>query len=484
MKILIINLPRKQKPYSVTREGRCETISKTRVDTPTNLLIIASLLRELNHQITFIDANGFKLDYNYISKQIKKRNFDCIIFSFNSRLIEHDLKICSIAKNLNSSCITIGFSWIVRAFAKEILTNYHNLDIQIIEDPLYVIDDLIKCISEKGDLTNVGGITYRDKNNQIIINPEIKSRKSFEDFPIPAYDLLPSFKPYHINSPLLSPYALVYAGKGCPFSCKYCKMANTKYSARSANNIIRELKILKKLGDIKFVWFFDEIFTLNRKRVIEICKGMIREGLNIKWFCDTRVDLVDKELLKIMKKAGCIGIAYGVETGSQKILNSMNKGITIEQAKKTLKWTRKVRILIQLNLMLGYIGESRKTLKETENFIKTVLPEILQVSLIGPIPGTDFYKIALKNKWLKRNLHSKECFKIYSLTRKSYEPFNLDLIQQSQKLHKILFHNPKWWLIMILSLIRNYILILPIIEIFLRKIRTHESILKNINARQ
>ena len=101
-----------------------------------------------------------------------------------------------------------------------------------------------------------------------------------------------------------------------------------------------------------------------------MAKRILNENLNIKWFCDTRVDLVDIELLKLMRKAGCIGIAYGIESGSQEILNAMNKGIDIEQAKKAFKWTRDSKILIQVNLILGYVGESQKTLKETENFIK------------------------------------------------------------------------------------------------------------------
>ena len=108
------------------------------------------------------------------------------------------------------------------------------------------------------------------------------------------------------------------------------------------------MKILKKIGNVKYVWFFDEIFTLNKKRVIEICNKIIEEKVNIKWFCDSRVDLVDKKLLKLMRKAGCIGISYGVESGSQKILDAMNKGIKIEQAKQ---WTEKDI----LNLNVGYV---------------------------------------------------------------------------------------------------------------------------------
>ncbi|KKL99018.1 hypothetical protein LCGC14_1818600, partial [marine sediment metagenome] len=90
-----------------------------------------------------------------------------------------------------------------------------------------------------------------------------------------------SFKPYYLYTPLIKPYALVYAGMGCPYSCSYCPDANTQYSGRSAENIIKELEKLKELGKIKYVWFYDEIFTLNRKRVIEVCNGIIKKNLKI-----------------------------------------------------------------------------------------------------------------------------------------------------------------------------------------------------------
>ncbi len=339
MKALIINLPRYENS-SVTREGRCEVILDFRVDTPATLLIIASVLRNENHSIKFIDANGLNLSYNDLLKLCIIIKFECLIFTFNSQIIDHELKICNIIKRINPSCITIGYSWYARKFGKEILNQYNNLDILIVDDPFSIIGGLVKCLNNHNDLSNVNGIAFRNNENEIILNEKLIFKKNFDDLPLPAYDLLRSFKRYYIYSPLLSPYALVYAGKGCPFGCVYCNVANTIYSGKSAEKIILELKELRKLGKVKYVWFFDEVFTINRRRTVEICKRIIKEGLKIKWFCDSRVDLVDKELLKLMKKAGCIGISFGVESGSNKILNLMNKKITVELSKKVLKWTR------------------------------------------------------------------------------------------------------------------------------------------------
>lgn len=471
MNILILNLPR-HKNASVTREGRCELILEHRVDTPATLLIIASLLRVEDNQIDFIDANGNDLSYEAISDFLKGKRFDCVIFTFNSWIIDDELRVCDIIKKMCPSCITIGYSWYARKFGKEILGEYPNLDVLIIEDPFSVIENLVYILNKSGTLGDVEGVAFRDENQNIVVKSKLSSRKSFEELPLPAYDLLPSFKPYYIYSRFLRPYALVYAGKGCPFSCNYCNVANTKYSGRSAKSIIDELKLLKRQGKVKYVWFYDEIFTINRKRVIDVCCGIIKERLNIKWFCDSRIDLVDKELLKIMKLAGCIGIAYGVESGSQKILNNMNKGLTIEQAKKVLCWTRQVKIPFQLNIILGYIGEDKDTLHETESFVKVVLPDTLQVTKMMALDGTEFSKLAIERNWIKENLDWKVNLKEHRSKLSNYEPFKLKLFKEQKKLQKILYYNPNWWFISVRTLIHNPALILPTIAVFLRMLRS------------
>ncbi|MFX1391992.1 MAG: B12-binding domain-containing radical SAM protein [Promethearchaeota archaeon] len=468
MKILIINLPR-YKNSSVTREGRCELLFRHRVDTPATLLIIAAQLKKHNYEIDFIDANGLNITYDAISKSLKRKKFDIAIFTFASSIIDEELRFCKIVKLLNPLCITIGYSWYAKKYWKEILTAYSDLDILIIGDPFSVIENLIKNLNEKGDLRGINGIAFRDKNKEIILNPKITSRKKFNELPIPAYELLHTFKPYYLYSPLFSPYALIYAGKGCPFSCGYCPVAKTKYSGRSGKEIVKELKLLKKLANIKFIWFFDEIFTINRKRVLEICGEIIKEKLKIKWFCDSRVDLVDLDLLKLMRKAGCIGISYGVESGSQKILDAMNKGITVQQALKALKWTRKARIPIQLNLLFGYIGENSKTLKETEIFVKKTLPEFLQISTIIALNNTKFYDIALENKWLTENLDWKTDLEVGYHKLVNYKPFSYKLRDVRGRFYRMLYSIPKWWLNNILTLIRNPLLILPLIYILLKK---------------
>jgi radical SAM superfamily enzyme YgiQ (UPF0313 family) len=170
-----------------------------------------------------------------------------------------------------------------------------------------------------------------------------------------------------------------------------------------------------------------------------------------------------------MKQAGCIGIAYGVESGSQKILNNMKKNITVNQAVNALKWTRKAKIPIQLNLILGFIGENKRTLKESENFIKLTLPDIMQISFIIAMRGTEFTNLAIKNKWIRDNLNWREKISDLPMDRNQYKPFQLNFQKRIKKMYKILYLNPRWWFNGLKLLVKNYQLIFPLFSIIINR---------------
>lgn len=456
MDIQIINLPR-YNSISVTREDRCEFISGDRIDTPTTLLIIAALLKQKGHKIFFIDANANNLNFEYLSKIITNRKISCVIFTFNARIIDYDLKICDIIKEINSSCITIGYSFYSKYFAKEIMNEFKNLDIQILDSPFSIIDKLIDSISKNHIPHDINGIAYRDENKKIKINNKIGPEIGCEKFTLPAYELLSSFGHYWLINKFISPYALMYTATGCPFECSYCTSAKSGYAGKSSELIIQELEILTR-RNVKFVYFFDHVFTLNKKRVADICKLILEKDIGIKWFCDTRVDLVDEELLKIMKKAGCIGIAYGIESASDKIHINMKKGNTVLQAKKAIEWTHKAHIPIFVHLILGLIGENNDTLKENELFISTTLPEVLSIHSFGAYAGTEFGQFAMENKWIDEKITWKEQMKGHFNNKYYDSSFDSEW---EIKIKKMLYSNPKWWMTCIKSLFWNPELLVP-----------------------
>jgi len=185
----------------------------------------------------------------------------------------------------------------------------------------------------------------------------------------------------------------VVASRGCPYFCTFCRqpiMWKRKVRTRSPDNIIEELKFLDKMGVRNFI-FHSDTFTIDKKMVIEFCKKLIEEGLHMKWACNSRVDTIDREMLKWMKKAGCWMIAYGIESGSQKILNNVKKDITLKHSRQAVKWANEAGIKVYGYFVIGLSGETKETIRETIDFSKE-LDLTFAIFHIGvPYPGTDFF---------------------------------------------------------------------------------------------
>jgi len=181
--------------------------------------------------------------------------------------------------------------------------------------------------------------------------------------------------------------------RGCPYRCTFCfkSIFGRKYITQSSERITNEIKyLIKKLG-VRELLFYDDSFTINRERTIELCNEFIKNDINIPWSCETRVNHVDKKLLEKMKEAGCYIISYGVESGDQQILNNLKKDITIEQVRNAFKLTRKVDILTVAYFMIGSPGDTRKTVRKTINFAKQLDADFAQFSICTPFPGSELF---------------------------------------------------------------------------------------------
>jgi len=188
--------------------------------------------------------------------------------------------------------------------------------------------------------------------------------------------------------------ASVITSRSCFYQCVYCAsktIFGNKLRLRSVENIMGELRLLKKQGYNKVI-FLDDTFTHNRNRVIELCTKMIREEINMKWWADTRVDKVDSDILEAMKAAGCQMIVYGIESGNQKILDRIKKNITLEQAEKAIKLTKEVGIKMKANFMLGHLEETIFEIRDTIAFAKKIQTDRTSFYINIPLPGTQNWK--------------------------------------------------------------------------------------------
>ncbi|MBA7484321.1 Anaerobic magnesium-protoporphyrin IX monomethyl ester cyclase [subsurface metagenome] len=192
--------------------------------------------------------------------------------------------------------------------------------------------------------------------------------------------------------------------RGCVFWCDFCtavRMFGKKYRMRSPKKVVDELEYLyKKYGEKQYT-FYDDAFTVNQARTEEICNEILRRGLKIKWDCETRVDMVSKDLLLKMREAGCIAIWFGVEAGSQKIRDAMGKGISTQQTLNAFKWAQEAGLIAVASIILGFPGETKETAWESVKLLERINPDEIGIYIATPYPGTPMYDYVTKMGWLK-----------------------------------------------------------------------------------
>jgi len=196
----------------------------------------------------------------------------------------------------------------------------------------------------------------------------------------------------------------VYTSRGCPYRCNFCQpilitLFGPKVRYQSPEKVADSIEFLVKKFKLDSFVFTDDTFAFHQERVVDICKEIIRRKIPIIWRCQTRVNLT-RSTLEYMKKAGCIFVAFGVESGSQKILDNVNKAATVQQAIDVFKNCKELGLLTHAYLMVGNLGETKETIQETINLIKTIKPFSWNVSISTPYPGTYLYEYATKNNLL------------------------------------------------------------------------------------
>lgn len=320
---------------------------------------------------------------------------------------------------------------------KQILENFP-VDFIVCGEAEKTIIPLIKAIEYKKKLSyfkKLEGIAFL-YNGKVIKTNNRCYIQNLDELPFPKHT-------YFRERILISKKAYMMTSRGCPFGCAFCSTSaywGKMWRGRSPNNIIKEIKgLLKEFPDLKEIFFADDEFTLNQRRVIELCKKMIKKNINLKWDCSTRVSSVSKELAYWMKKAGCIHVSLGVESGSPKIIESIHKKITNKQVEEALQIFYDAGIRTSIYLITGLPGENSKTVKETIQLLKRVAktkPEFKKPALLQIYPYTEIYELAKKQGiindryWLTNKLvphytyeHSKKKLLYWSLKITLYNKY-------------------------------------------------------------
>jgi radical SAM superfamily enzyme YgiQ (UPF0313 family) len=393
MKILLV---RHHQPSINTRLS--ENINKIQgIYPPLGIAYVAGIL-EKNHNVTILDTQALNLTKKEIKKEISRINPDIVGITCMTPTIRASLEISKLTKDVSKDIITVFGGPHMSVFPKETLS-YNHVDFGVISEGEVVFPDLISALNGKKKLKDIDGLVYK-KNNKIKINPPKRYVKNLDSLPFPARHLLPNEKYSSIHADF--PFTTMITSRGCPFNCSYCfrGVFDRITRFRSPKNVVDEIEVCLNMG-FKELWFYDDTFTVNKKHASDICSEILKRNLKFKWTAITRVDCVDYDLLKLMKKAGCYRIRYGIESGNQEILNSMNKGITLMTAEKAIKMTKSLGIETLSFFMIGYPGEDEEKIKSTIDFAIKLDTDWAMFSNVVPFPKTELLELAYKMKLLK-----------------------------------------------------------------------------------
>jgi len=375
---------------------------------PLGLGYIAAVLEQEGHEIEVMDINAMRWNQAEVEERIKDANADVVGTGAIVTVYKYIKWLISTCKKYHpKKKIVVGGS--ISSSVPRTLLERTAADIACIGEGEVTAKELFKALEKRGDLAGVDGIWFKDEKGEIHINKPRAPIRDLDMLPFPAWELFPmdiylrnpvgaANRNKWVNGKPTDPNTLsmnLFATRGCPYKCIYCYHDFMgRHRSRSAQSVIDEMKTLYQRYGVNYFHFIDDEFVMNRKFVYQFCEKVREAELGFTWGCSGRGNLMTEDLIATMANSGCILIGYGIESGSQRMLDVMNKNMKVEEAKQAIKWTQKYLGWADCSFMIGTPGETRETIQETIDFCKelSLAPEV--IFFTTPYPGTELYDMA------------------------------------------------------------------------------------------
>ncbi len=378
---------------------------------PLGLGYIASYLRTYgHHDIKMYEPEAQGLSYDDIAVVMKCFMPDIIGITCSTPNFLKAVELAGICKRHADAKVVIGGVH-VTAIPEFVMQEYGDIiDCVVVGEGEKTMLELANAYQDNSSIKNIKGIVYRH-GNKVVRNENRPYIEDLDSIPFPARDLIPQhlFSPNMHNARYRNCVSIL-TSRGCPFNCSFCAariVSGKKYRTHSAEYVLEEMQMLKKDYKARQLLITDDTFTVNHPRLEKICKGMIDKKLNLKWFCFAQVTTVNREILGLMKKAGCYSIGFGLESSNEEILKRMGKPISPAKSKETVKIANQLGFKTQAFYIVGSPGETRTQMADTIKFTMKVNSTLAFDNMLGPFQGTKefmflFSSVPLKNiNWEK-----------------------------------------------------------------------------------
>ena len=388
---------------------------------PMGITMLASALRNKGFKSFLYDTNIENGDhYKNISEIITHEKIDTIGLSFTSNLTKSAYNLADWLKHRFPTIPIVAGGYHPTVMSSE-CAGHPSIDYVVVGEGEDTFPLLLERIHENGVPADIEGLCF--EHNGEIRNTGCRPLISnVDDVPFPAYDLLKINK-YSSLSSTRKPFVTFIRSRGCPFKCTFCgvdAIFTHKFRCQSPERTLEEIFFLIKQFKVREILFKDSDFLIRRKNVVELCELLIEKQLDLIWSCNARVDKVDKDLLKLMKLAGCNQITYGIESGSQRMLDTLKKDFTAEQVIKGVRAAKEQGIDCVGNFIIGTPGEDYESINETIQLVKKLDLDYASFHFLTAFPGSPLYGEAVKQGWLLENRES------------DFESFNMNASKLSE----------------------------------------------------
>ncbi|MDR3541408.1 MAG: radical SAM protein [Desulfosporosinus sp.] len=412
---------------------------------PQGLAYVASVCNNAGHDVEIYNQDVYHWPESHLLEKLNKEKFDVIGVSVIGGYYQYK-KLMKISQAINQAknrpFYIIGGHG--PAPEPEYFLRKTQADVVIIGEGEVTIIELLDAMQGKKEMSTVKGIAYMEKD-MFCKTAERPLISDIDHIPLPAWDLFPMDHyallrmPHIDNSERCMP---VLSGRGCPFTCNFCYRMDKGFRGRSAESILEEIQRLQVNYGISYIAFSDELLMSSVQRTVELCEAFIKSGLKFKWDCNGRLNYAKLDVLRLMKKAGCVFINYGIESMDEMALKAMNKSLTVKQIISGIENTLAVGISPGYNIIFGNIGENAESLRLGVDFLLNYddHAQLRTIRPVTPYPGSPLYYYAMEKGLLKdcedfyENKHSNSDLLTVNFTALTDEEFHHLLYEANESL--------------------------------------------------